>query len=180
MKKQQNSAFGKKSLLIILFLFIVTIIAILVSVWALFFREIDVILAPDYAPQETEPNAERLPNDSADKLDAPEGGGAVSLTYSNQVRIDLSAEEAYLLFANPGKSTQDIVLQIVIQDEVIIQSGLLTPGHQIKTLDLLSGMAQKLTIGGYNGKFIVLYYDRESGEKAVVNTEIPIHITVKE
>lgn len=32
--------------------------------------------------------------------------------------------------------------------------------------------------GGYEGKFIVLYYDSVSGEKAVVQTEIPVRVTV--
>ena len=29
-------------------------------------------------------------------------------------------------------------------------------------------------------KFVVFYYDSDTGEKAVVNTEIPITITVQE
>lgn len=149
------------------------------TIWSLFFREADVILAPDYAPQETEPNAEKLPNGD-NKLDSPEGGGAVSLTYSNKVNIDLSAEKATLLFVNPGKSTQDIVLQIVIQEEVIVHSGRLTPGYKVTTLDLLPTAAPKLALGGYDAKFSVFYYDSESGEKALINTEIPIHITVTE
>ena len=35
-----------------------------------------------------------------------------------------------------------------------------------------------LSPGGYEGKFIVLYYDPDSGEKAMVNTEIPITVNV--
>ena len=137
------------------------------------------ILSPDYAPQETEVNAEKVPNDGGDKMDTPEGGGAVSLTYSDQVSIDISQEKAYLLFVNPGKSTQDMILQIVIQGEIVVQSGRLTPGHRVTTLDLLPKAVSKLAPGGYNAKFVVFYYDKESGEKAIVNTEIPIHITVK-
>lgn len=169
-----------KTAILIFLLCLITISAIAVSVWALFFREPDVILAPDYAPQEAEKHAQTIPNDNGDKMDSPEGGGAVSLTYSNQVSIDLSDEIAFLLFANPRKSKQDIVIQIVIQNEVIAQSGTLTPGHQVVILDLLKGAEQKLSAGGYEGKFVILYYDRESGEKAIVNTEIPIRITVKE
>ena len=30
----------------------------------------------------------------------------------------------------------------------------------------------------YDGKFVVLYYDRTSGELAMVNTEIPVTVTV--
>lgn len=158
----------------------VTAVAVSVTIWALFFRKSQPVLAPDYAPQQEEQNAETIPNDPAEKLDQPEGGGSVSLTYSKEVSIDLSEEEAALLFANPGKSNQDMVLQIVIQEEVILQSGTLKPGNQVTKLELLSGAADKLAPGGYEGKFVVFYYNQSTGEKAVVNTEIPVNITVSE
>ena len=45
-------------------------------------------------------------------------------------------------------------------------------------LDLMEGVEKKLGVGGYEGKFIVHYYDQTTGEKAMVNTEIPITINV--
>ena len=169
---------GKPNLLITLLLCI-TLIAVGVTVWVLFFRDSGPTLAPDYAPQEMEQHAETIPDDNTDeKMDKPEGGGSVSLTYSNKVTIDLSDKAAALYFANPGKSNQDMVLQISIQDTIILQSGTLVPGQQVKLLDLLKDAEQMLSPGGYEGKFIVLYYDQTSGEKAMVNTEIPITINV--
>lgn len=159
-------------------LLLITFAAVCVTLWALFIRESGPVLAPDYAPREEEENAEAIPDDSDEKLDNPEGGSSVSLTYSKDVTISLSEETASLLFANPGKSNQDMVLQIVIQGEVIVQSGTLKPGNQVKTLGLLDGMSGKLAPGTYEGNFAVLYYDPESGEKAIVNTEIPITVTV--
>ena len=168
---------GKPNLLITLLLCI-TLIAVGVTVWALFFRDTGPTLAPDYAPQEMEQHAESIPDDDSEKMDKPEGGGAVSLTYSNEVTIDISDKAASLYFANPGKSNQDMVLQVVIQDTVILQSGTLKPGNQVKLLNLLEGAEKMLQPGGYEGKFVVLYYDPISGEKSMVNTEIPITINV--
>lgn len=157
----------------------ITFVAVGITVWALFFRESSSpTLTPDYAPHEMEQNAEAIPDDNGDKMENPEGGGSVSLTYSNKVTIDLSDKAASLYFANPGKSNQDIVVQITIQDTIILQSGTLVPGQQVKLLDLLEGAEDMLQPGGYEGKFIVLYYDQTSGEKAMVNTEIPITINV--
>ncbi|MBR2320323.1 MAG: hypothetical protein IKA50_06040 [Clostridia bacterium] len=167
-----------KTRLLILLLLLITLLAVCVTVWALFFRDSGPALAPDYAPQEMEQHAETIPDDSGEKLDKPEGGGSVSLTYSNKVTIDLSDKAAALYFANPGKSNQDMVIQITIQDTVIVQSGTLVPGQQVKLLDLLEGAEKQLSAGGYEGKFVVLYYDQTSGEKAMVNTEIPITINV--
>ena len=173
---------ANKSTIIIAILALITVGALCVTMWALFFREPSendkTILAPDYAPQKQEQNAETIPDDAGEKMENPEGGGAVSLTYSNEVTIDISDKAASLYFANPGKSNQDMVIQIVIQDTVILQSGTLKPGNQVKLLNLLEGAEKMLQPGGYEGKFIVLYYDPISGEKSMVNTEIPITINV--
>ena len=173
---------ANKSTIIIAILALITVAALCVTMWALFLREPDdnnkVILNPDYAPQNKEENAETIPDDTGDKMENPEGGGAVSLTYSNEVTIDISDKAAALYFANPGKSNQDMVIQIAIQDTIILQSGTLSPGNQVKLLNLLEGAEDMLQPGGYEGKFIVLYYDQTSGEKSMVNTEIPITINV--
>ena len=174
----------KTTTIIIAILAVITVTALCVTMWALFFREPSagddnkVILNPDYAPQKQEQNAETIPNDTGDKMEPPEGGGAVSLTYSNEVKIDISDKAAAVYFANPGKSHQDMVLQVVIQDTVILQSGTLKPGNQVKLLNLLEGAEKMLQPGGYEGKFVVLYYDPISGEKSMVNTVIPIPINV--
>ena len=63
------------------------------------------------------------------------------------------------MFANPGKSVQDMVVQIVIDETVIVQSGTLKPGNQVTTLNLLDGAEKQLQPGGYDGKFVVFYYD---------------------
>ena len=172
MEKKDNS---KK---LIPILAVITVIALGVTVWALFFRESGPVLAPDYAPQGEEQHAETIPNDDGEKMEQPDGGGSVSLSYSREVTIALGEETAKLYFANPGKSNQDIVLQLVVQDQVILQSGTLKPGNQVTSLELLNGAAKMLSEGGYEGEFVVLYYHPETGEKAVVNTEIPVSITV--
>ncbi len=165
---------------LILLLLLITAIAIGVTVWALFFRSSGPTLTPDYAPVETEANAESIPDDSGDKMDSPQGGGSVSISYSTNVTIDLSEKTASLYFANPGKSNQDMVVQVVIQDTILVQSGTLSPGNQVTTLNLLDGAEKQLSPGGYDGKLVILFYDETTGEKAVVNTEIPVTITVNQ
>lgn len=176
-KKQDKTKY------LILLLLLITFMAVCITIWALFFRDPMPPLAPDYAPQETEEHMETIPGDTGGSAETPDssgGGGSVSLTYTREVTIDLSDKTAAMLFGNPGKSNQDMVIQIVIQDVVIAQSGTLTPGHQIRNLDLLENAEKLLQPGVYEGKFNVLYYHPETGEKAIVNTEIPVTITVQE
>ena len=172
---------AKKLIALLILLLLLLLISIGVTIWALFFREPTVVLNPDYAPEEVEFNQVPIPNDdTSGKVDNAAGGGSVSLNYADRVIIDLSDGKVDLYFANPGKSNQDMVLQVVIQDEVLVQSGRLTPGHQVTELELLPDAAKKLTPGGYEGKFILYYYHPETSEKAMVNTEIEIDVAVQE
>lgn len=172
----------KRKLILIVVLLLLLLVTISISVWALFFRDTapqTPTLVPDYAPQQNEENAEPIEGDiDGEKLQQQQGGGAVSLTYSKEVTIDLSNRTAKLLFANPYKSNQNMMIQILIQDTVVLQSGLLKPGYQVTKLNLLE--SAKLSNGIYEGKFAVYYYHNDTGEKAMINTEIPITITVKE
>ncbi len=178
MKRNENEKNKRLSILLILLLLLL-MITIGITIWALFFREDKIVLAPDYAPQETEKNAEDIPGDGGgDKLPQEQGGGAVSLIYSKEATIDLSENTAKLLFGNPQKSNQNMLVQIVIQDTVILQSGLITPGHQVTKLELFDNI--KLSPGIYEGKLAVYYYQPDTGEKAMLNTDIVLNITVQE
>ena len=55
----------------------------------------------DYAPQKVDEFAEQM-DDSEEKLSAPDGGGAVSLTYSTNVLLDFAEKKAQILFQNPS------------------------------------------------------------------------------
>lgn len=168
----------RQSLLIFLLL-LITVTAVCVTVWALFFRETDAVLAPDQAPR-VEEHAQPIPGDTGKRADIEPGSGSVSLTYSNQVHIRLNGRIAQLLFANPSRSNQDVVIQLVIQEQVILQSGRITPGNQVTELDLSSEAAAMLMPGGYDAVFLLHFYDPDSGEKAIVTTEIPVSVIVAE
>ncbi|MGN1306403.1 MAG: hypothetical protein ACI4V3_01890 [Faecousia sp.] len=169
----------KKKTRLILVLIIGIVICLGVTIWALFFRQPEQVLIPDYAPRETEQNAQPIPGGDDTKLDAPEGGGAISIEYENRVTIDLSDGKAYLSYANPGRSTQNVVLRIEIQDTAVVQSGTILPGNQVGELELLDGAAEKLKEGVYDAVFRILSYDPVTGEKAMVDTIAEITVTVQ-
>lgn len=179
---ENNERKSKKSLIVILFLLLLIVALAAVCVWAIFFRgpsDSD-ILPPDYAPMDTDSNATDIEGDTTDKLDAPEGGGAVGLTYSDTVTVDLSDKTVTLMFQNPGRSLNNMVLQIVVQDTLLAQSDLLVPGKQILKMPLKEEAASKLKAGGYNGKFVVSIYNPETGEKNMIDAEVEITVNVTE
>lgn len=177
--EEQEDKKKRRWLLLLLLLLLLLFVVVGMAIGPIWSRSDDseTVLAPDYAPR-TEDNAEAIGDDGDEKLPQSEGGGAVSITYAKEVSISLSDKSASLLFANPTKSNQDMVLQLVIDDVVLLQSGKLEPGSMVSTLKLLDGAEKRLTAGGYDGKFLVLFYDRESGERAMINTEIPVTVTV--
>lgn len=168
----------KRLLLILLLLLIAALLA--VNIWALFFRQGTGILPPDYAPMEEDKNATDIQGDSSDKIDVSEGMNGVGLTYSNQVLIDLSEGQIALIFQNPGRSLNNMVLQIIVQDTLLAQSDLLIPGKQLNKMPLKNGLQSRLQPGVYTGKFVVSIYDPETGERAMVDAQAEIIITVTE
>ena len=176
----QQKESKKKWMLLLLLLLLITLTSVIMTVATLL--KPSTVMAPEYAPQSVDGNAEKLPSQGdADKLATQEGGGAVSLTYSTQVTVDLSDGQASLLFQNPARSTQDVVLQLVVgeddQETLVAQSQLIPVGYSLDRMELEEPVL--LTQGGYHGEFRVLCYDPGSGEKAVVNTVIPVDITVQ-
>lgn len=170
-EKKQN----KKG--IVVFLLLIILICVVIIVYLLFFKEPKQV---DYAPGKEDKNIVLLPN-SGDKMEAQKGGGAVSLSYSNKVDIDLKSGQVSVNFKNPSRSTQSMVLQVIINQKdtevVVAESNRIPPSYAIYELNLKENIT--LSKGEYDGKFNVMYYDEETDEKAIVNTNIPVKITVK-
>lgn len=170
----------KKTLIIAIVLSVILLIAILISVWAIFFRRGKDVLPPDYPPQNTDQNQTPIPDDQGGEIQTPAGGGAVNITYSEQVKIDLSDKKASLYYANPSRSNQNVAIAVVIGEEIILKSELITPGNMVTSLPLAEGAEKKLAVGGYNAELVVYCYHPETGEKAMVDTKGAVVLTVTE
>lgn len=136
-------------------------------------------ITPDYPAPPLDAGAEDVEDDE-EKLDAPEGGGAVGMIYSNEVEIDLSDKKATLLFANPNRSTHNVSIQLIVQDVVLAESGLLTPAKRITSLDVKEGINIPAGVYANNAKILVRFYDPETNACSIVNSEIVVTVTVRE
>ena len=161
-------------------LLLILLIAVGVIVWALFIRapKTENTLAPDYAPRQVEQHA-RVYGGETSKLEQTDGGGAVTLEYTTDVNISLSEKKVYFSVANPYQSNQSMLVQIKIKDEVIAESGTLQPGYKLGELDITEQKAKMLSEGVYDGQILIWYYQPDTGERAVVNTAIPVSINVQ-
>lgn len=150
-----------------------------VTIWALFFRGGDDI-SPDYPPQGIESNQTPIDGDDSGKLDTPEGGGAINVTYGTAATVDLSEKTVTIYYANPNASNQNVSILIMVNDLVVAKSDLITPGNQVSKLELQKDAASKLQVGGYDAELVVRAYDPDSGEKAMVDTKGELTLTVTE
>lgn len=179
MSKTEKENNNRKWLIILLVLLL--LICIGVTLWALFFRDSGTSpITPDYPPQGTEQNQKPLEGDEGDKLDSPEGGGAINVTYRTNVTVDLSDNKVTLLYANPKASNQNVAILIMIDDLVVAKSEHITPGYGVDTLNLEEYAKERLAVGGYDGELVIRAYDPVTGEKAMVDTKGEVTITVTE
>ena len=126
----------------------------------------DKTLLPDRAPTDIEESAITT-TDNETKMDAPPDGGGASFDYAKEVTIDLTAGTAELYFKNPGKSLYDAAIFLVVDDTVVLQSGLLPPGSLLTSLPLPEDNFP-LQQGGYDAELWVQSYD-ENGDALSVN-----------
>lgn len=150
-----------------------------VTIWAVFFRGGDDI-SPDYPPQGIESNQTPIDGDDSGKLESPEGGGAINVTYGTAAKVDLSEKTVTVYYANPNASNQNVSILIMVNDLVVATSDLITPGNQVSKLELQKDAASKLQVGGYDAELVVRAYDPDSGEKAMVDTKGELTLTVTE
>lgn len=155
------------------------VICLGVTIWALFFRG-DGDISPDYPPQGIESNQTPIDGDDSGKLDSPEGGGAINVTYGTAATVDLSEKTVTIYYANPNASNQNVSILIMVNDLVVAKSDLITPGNQVSKLELQKDAASKLQVGGYDAELVVRAYDPDSGEKAMVDTKGELTLTVTE
>ena len=150
-----------------------------VTIWAVFFRGGDDI-SPDYPPQGIESNQTPIDGDDSGKLESPEGGGAINVTYGTAATVDLSEKTVTIYYANPNASNQNVSILIMVNDLVVAKSDLITPGNQVSKLELQKEAASRLQVGGYDAELVVRAYDPDSGEKAMVDTKGELTLTVTE
>lgn len=100
--------------------------------------------------------------------------------YSPEVTVDLSDKTVSLYFLNPADSNQELLLQLCLDDEPIYQTSRLRPGDSVEQVELLYRLERQLSEGGYDGKFVLICYDEETGDQNREDTEIPLVLSVTE
>lgn len=112
------------------------------------------------------------------KVESEADGGFVRMHYTTKAHVDLSDASINMFFANPVKSNRSVVLELYVtfmdKDWLVATSGRIDAGYGLRTMTFNEKVALVPTTEQrvYRGKYVVRFYDPDSGERAVVTTEI--------
>ena len=97
------------------------------------------------------------------------------MIYTLTAGLSLSDNSISMYFKNPNASNHDVVLELYLVDggtEIkLAQSGLVKAGYGLYEMTVLEDSAV-LQEGIYQGKYKVLYYKPDTGERALVESDI--------
>lgn len=183
-KRRSGNGSLIKILLVTLIVLIIVIIILLLKSCSGNEANDPVVLEPDYPAMSIDSGAESIEGDpSGEAPEVSQGGGSVTIAFTDNVTYTLSTGKMSLFYQNPGASTHNVVVQVLLlngeTEYLMAQSGILEPGYQVTSLTVDEN-APTLSVGGYDGKLRLRFYDPETGERAIVDTDIPCTITVKD
>ena len=153
-------------------------IAVCVATYVAYISHNKNSIIPDYAPGTIDTNAIKEDNKVSN---SSKGTNSARLIFSNVVSVDKKNKEAKLYYKNPGESTENVVLYLIIRQndkEIILgKSDLIPVGYAIYTLPLDD--LSNIPVGGYDGIIKLLYYNEKTNVKEMVDSEIKVSIEVK-
>lgn len=133
------------------------------------------VIDPYHPLPAPDPNVEPIEKDNSSKADPGNGGGSVSMIYTLTAGLSLSDNSISMYFKNPNASNHDVVLELYLVDgetEIkLAQSGLIKAGYGLYEMTMIKDAAV-LQEGNYQGKYKVLYYNPDTGERALVESDI--------
>ncbi len=146
-----------------------------------------IALAPEHPMPDRDQSSLPIEGDDANNtVESESGGGFVSMIYTKEAHLDLSNASISMYFLNPNKSNHSVVLELYIvsgdTSYLVAKSGRLDAGYGLNTMTFNREVdLQPTTDVIYNAKYVIRFYDPETGERSVFATEVVgVSFTVEE
>lgn len=145
------------------------------------FSTIPAIEAADqpYAPIPSDKNQIRITEEK--EPENRSSGSSISFKFNETLHIDATTGNVYINFENPSYAKNNIVVTLVSEDDrsEMAKTGAIAPGHGIKYLRLNDNGYEKINGGVRSGIIMLTAYSAETNDKAMVDTELPVHIVIE-
>lgn len=146
------------------------------------------VLTPEHPMPDKDENSLPVVGDEEDedgtggggggKVESEVGGGFVSMIFTKQAKVDLSEKTIEMYFVNPHQSNHSITLELYVtfmdQNWLVAKSGRVDADYGLKVMKFNEKVSLTPTTENryYVGKYVVRYYDPETGERSIFTTEI--------
>ena len=158
-------------------LMIITAVSVVVSVYFAVFYEAKDVVAPDFMPVEQDEKVDKIAGETdTSKMEKEEGGGSVTVICKDEAVLSIGSGKISMFYQNPSRSNSAVVVQLLIGETVVAQSGSIKPGYELEEMEFLNNI--ELSVGGYNGSMKIFYYDEETNEKSIVESVVEAEIFV--
>ena len=142
-----------------------------------------VVIIPDHPLPDIDNLLQKVEGDDSQKVESEEGGGSVSMIYTLSANITLSSGEIDMHFVNPNASNHDVVIELYIlsnnKEYIVARSGRIPAGNKLSKMNKIEGSAT-LQEGVYSGLYKVIFYNPQTGERALVESAITdLEVTAK-
>lgn len=154
-----------------------TLICSFLLAWGLIFGCIGIYLilhqpVTDYPQLEFDLNAERIEVDE----DMTVSDGEVMIVAGQSATVYVNSGTADIYYVNPVSNQSNTQVALQVGDKIVAESGLLEPGYGLT--ELTDVHTDGLEYGQTDGCLIIYTYDRETGQRNIIDNEIPLTVTV--
>lgn len=154
-----------------------TLICSFLLAWGLIFGCIGIYLilhqpVTDYPQLEFDLNAERIEVDE----DMTVSDGEVMIVAGQSATVYVNSSTADIYYVNPVSNQSNTQVALRVGDKIVAESGLLEPGYGLT--ELTDVHTDGLEYGQTDGCLIIYTYDRETGQRNIIDNEIPLTVTV--
>lgn len=154
-----------------------TLICSFFLAWGLIFGGIGIYLifhqpVADYPQLEFDLNAERIEVDE----DMTASDEEVMIVAGQSATVYVNSGTADIYYVNPVSNQSNAQVALQVGDKIVAESGLLEPGYGLT--ELTDVQADDLEFGQTDGCLIIYTYDRETGQRSIIDNKIQLTVTV--
>jgi hypothetical protein len=131
---------------------------------------------PIFAPVPRDEDSVPIPGEVIE----PREGNHMSFQFQKDISASLSTGNATLNFKNPGYANHDVVVQLILEDVVIAESGAVSPGFQLEHLRLDFPSGAVVPTGVYDATIAMVYYEIGTHNRSMFESNFPVVLTVTE
>ena len=142
-----------------------------------------------YAPIVTDKNSTRIeemedtPGDQPNTEETPQNKDKThrfSFRFNETIRIDSEKGRCYLDLKNPSTSSNKLVAVLFADDGTIMaESGGIDPCFGLEYLTLNENGYEKINSGATTGKIVLTAYDKNTNDKAMIDSSLPVTLVIE-